>query len=161
MQIESVQTFFVDPGTGKNWLFVKIETDTGLHGWGECYTQLDRDHAIAAHVHQLDRYLQGRDPQAIKHFLFMAYHDFAGKRGAMDFYCAVSGIEQALWDIKGKACGLPVYQLLGGPCRAKIRVYANGWGGTPERAADTVAAGFTALKFDPFPGPRAHPYQPR
>lgn len=157
MQIESVQTSFVDPGVGKNWLFVKIETDTGLHGWGECYTQLDRDHAIAAHVHQLERYLQGRDPQAIKHFLFMAYHDFAGKRGAMDFYCAVSGIEQALWDIKGKACGLPVYQLLGGPCRDKIRVYANGWGGTPERASAIVAAGFTALKFDPFPGPwRTH-----
>jgi galactonate dehydratase len=157
VRIESVQTFVVDPGTAKNWLFVKVETDSGVHGWGECYTQADRDHTIVEHVRQLGRYLTGRDPQAIKHFLFMAYHDFAGKRGAMDFYCAVSGIEQALWDIKGKACGLPIYQLLGGPCRDRIRVYANGWGGTPERAVQMVEAGFTAMKFDPFPGPwRTH-----
>ena len=68
----------------------------------------------------------------------MAYNDFAGKRGSMDFYSAVSGIEQALWDIAGKHLGVPVYNLLGGPCREKIRVYANGWYGgakTPEAYA--------------------------
>ena len=77
MKITNVQTFLVHPGGGKNWLFVKVETDEGIHGWGECYTQADRDRTIEIHVHQLGRYLVGRDPFNIKHFTFMAYHDFA------------------------------------------------------------------------------------
>ncbi|MEE8177973.1 MAG: mandelate racemase/muconate lactonizing enzyme family protein [Acidobacteriota bacterium] len=159
MKVTDIKTFLVNPGAGKNWLFVKIDTDSGLHGWGECYTQADRDRVIEVHVHQLARYLKGRNPLNIKHFTFMAYNDFAGKRGAMDLYCAISGMEQALWDIAGKACGQPVYNLLGGACREKIRVYANGWGGggNPEtvaaRAKEIIDRGFTALKFDPFPGP--------
>jgi len=164
MQVTHVKSLLVDPGSGKNWLFVKVDTDAGISGWGECYTQADRDQAIVAHIQQLGRYLVGRDPCHIKHFTFMAYHDFAGKRGAMDLYSAVSGLEQALWDIVGKRLNTPVYQLLGGACREKIRVYANGWYGgakTPDalakKAAETVARGFTALKFDPFPGPwRTH-----
>ena len=158
MKITDVRTFLVHPGSGKNWLFVKVETDEGIHGWGECYTQADRDRSIEIHVQQLGRYLVGRSPFNIKHFTFMAYHDFAGKRGSMEHYCAVSGIEQALWDIVGKALDTPVYNLLGGACRDKIRVYANGWGGRTteeraERAAQLVEQGFTAMKFDPFPGP--------
>ena len=164
MYVTAVQSFLVDPGAGKNWLFVKVDTDAGISGWGECYTQSDRDQSIVAHVQQLERYLLGRDPMNIKHFTHMAYHDFAGKRGAMDFYSALSGLEQALWDIVGKHFGTPVYNLLGGACREKIHVYANGWSGgagTPEdyaeRALQIVARGFTALKFDPFPGPwRTH-----
>jgi galactonate dehydratase len=162
MKITAVRTFRVDGGGAKNWLFVKVETDAGIHGWGECYTQSDRDRTIECHVEELGRYLRGRDPREIKHFTFSAYHDFAGKRGSMELYCAISGIEQALWDIAGKALETPVYYLLGGPCREKIRVYANGWGGgTPaemgRRARELVAQGFTAMKFDPFPGPwRTH-----
>lgn len=162
MKITNVRTFLVDPGSSKNWLFVKVETDAGIHGWGECYTQADRDRAMEVHVHALARYLIGRDAHQIKHFTFMAYTDFASKRGAMDLYCAISGIEQALWDIVGKALNTPVYNLLGGACRDKIRVYANGWGGrTPQeraaRARELVEQGFTAMKFDPFPGPwRTH-----
>ncbi len=159
MQITSIKTFLVDPGLAKNWLFVKVETDAGIHGWGEAYTQADRDRTIEIHVQQLARYLHGRNPFDIKHFTFMAYNDFAGKRGSMELYCAISGIEQALWDIVGKAVGEPVYNLLGGKCRDKVRVYANGWGGggTPDEAAAeakaVVARGFTALKFDPFRNP--------
>ena len=162
MKVTEIKTFLVHPGVGKNWLFVKIETDEGIHGWGECYTQADRDKAIEVHVHQLARYLVGRDPFNIKHFTYMAYHDFAGKRGAMDLYSAVSGIEHALWDIAGKALGAPVYNLLGGACRDKIRVYANGWSDASteemvKRAKTLVQEGFTAMKFDPFPGPwRTH-----
>jgi len=164
MYVTAVTPFLVDPGTGKNWLFVKVDTSDGISGWGECYTQADRDQSIVAHVRQLGRYLVERSPLHIKHFTYMAYNDFAGKRGAMDLYSAVSGIEQALWDITGKRCGMPVYNLLGGPCRDKIRVYANGWysgAKTPEayaaKAKQVVARGFTALKFDPFPGPwRTH-----
>ncbi len=96
MKITAVTPFMVDPGYGKNWLFVKVETSDGLHGWGECYTQADRDHSIAAFVHQLARYLLGRDAGHIRHFTHWAYHDFAAKRGSLDFFGAVSGIEQAL-----------------------------------------------------------------
>ena len=102
MYVTAVQPFLVNPGVGKNWLFVKVDTDAGVSGWGECYTQSDRDQSIVAHVKQLGRYLLGRDPMNIKHFTHMAYHDFAGKRGAMDFYSALSGLEQALWDVIGK-----------------------------------------------------------
>ena len=162
MRITELKTFFVSPGSGKNWLFVKIETDEGIHGWGECYTQSDRDRSILAHAKELGRYLVGRSPFNIKHFTYMAYHDFAGKRGAMDFYSAISGIEQAMWDLVGKALNTPIYNLLGGACREVIRVYANGWSGgnkeeNVESALKLVEMGFTAMKFDPFPGPwRTH-----
>lgn len=160
MQVTNITTFLVHPGTAKNLCFVKVDTDAGIHGWGECYTQSDRDQQIAAHVEQLKRYLIERDPMHIKHFMQVAYDDLAGRRGAMDLYAALSGIEQALWDITGKKLGVPVYALLGGACRNKIRVYANGWYGgakTPEalaeKARQVVARGFTVLKFDPLPGP--------
>ncbi len=62
MKVTHLKTFLVYPGAGKNWLFVKVETDEGIHGWGECYTQSDRDRAIEIHVQQLGRYLIGRNP---------------------------------------------------------------------------------------------------
>ena len=164
MKVSRVTPFLADLGGAKNVLFVKVETSGGPHGWGECYTQADRDRSIVAIVEALGRYLVGRDASHITHFVHMAYNDFAAKRGAMDFWSAVSGIEQALWDLAGKRLGVPVVSLLGGPCRERIRVYANGWysgAQTPDayaaRARATVARGFTALKFDPFPGPwRTH-----
>ena len=159
MQITDIKTFLVHPGKAKNLCFVKIETDAGIHGWGECYTQSDRDLQIMAHIDQIRRYLIGRDPTNIKHFIQMAYDDFAGRRGAMDYHCAISGLEHAMWDIAGKAYGAPTHKLIGGACRDKIRVYANGWsGGAPtpdalaERASQVVEMGFSALKFDPIPG---------
>jgi galactonate dehydratase len=164
MEITDVTTFLVGPPTGKNLCFVRVDTDEGIHGWGECYTQADRDQQMKTHVDQLSRYLIGRDPQHIKHFLRWVFDDFAARRGAMDLYCAVSGIEQALWDIRGKALGAPVHSLLGGACRDRVKVYANGWSWgaeTPEEfataAAEVVDSGFDALKFDPVPGPwRTH-----
>lgn len=167
MRISDIKTFLVYSGGhragiigAKNWIFVKVETDEGIHGWGESYTQLDRDKAIEQHIHELKRYLVGRDPFNIKHITQMVYNDFAGRRGSMDIYCALSGIEQALWDIVGKKLNVPVYNLLGGACRDKVKVYANGWyanASTPdeyaEMAVKTVKDGFSALKFDPFPGP--------
>ena len=159
MKITDVKTFLVHPDNGKNWLFIKVETDAGIYGWGEAYTQADRDRSIEITVQQLRRYLIGRSPFDIKHFTFMAYTDFATRRGSMEFYCAVSGIEHALWDIAGKAAGQPVYNLLGGAARTQIRVYANGWGGGGSlenlvaAAKGVVARGFDAMKFDPFPNP--------
>ena len=160
MKITGVRHHLVHPGGGKNLCFVRVDTDEGVHGWGECYTQSDRDRQVTAHVDALRRYLIGRDPTRIRQFTQAAYDDFAGRRGGMDLHCALSGIEQALWDIVGKSAGMPVHQLLGGACRDAIRVYANGWSGgarTPaelgERAQAVVERGFTALKFDPVPGP--------
>ena len=139
----------------------------GFVGWGEAYTQADRDTQVEAHVKQIARYLEGRDPFHIRHFMHIVHEDFATKRGGMDLHCAMSGIEIALWDIVGKAMGRPVYDLLGGPVRPRLKLYANGWSGgdTPqeygERAASLVAErGFRALKFDPFPGPWTE-YPPR
>jgi len=160
VKITNVKTFIIHPGVGKNLIFVKLETDEGLHGWGEAYTQSDRDTAIEAHIKQLSRYLIGRSPFNIKHFTYVAYEDFATKRTGMDYWCAISGIEHAMWDLVGKALGQPVYNLLGGACRNKIRVYGNGWSAgarTPDeykaKAREAVKKGWTALKFDPFPGP--------
>jgi galactonate dehydratase len=164
MLVSRVAACLADLGGSKNLCFVKVETDGGPHGWGECYTQADRDTSVVALVEALGRYLVGRDAAQITHFVHWAYHDFAAKRGAMDFWSAVSGLEQALWDIAGKRHGAPVHALLGGPCRERLRVYANGWYGGAKapaeyaaRARETVGRGFTALKFDPFPGPwRTH-----
>ncbi|MCZ6888950.1 MAG: mandelate racemase/muconate lactonizing enzyme family protein [Gammaproteobacteria bacterium] len=160
MKITDINHFLVHPGTGKNLCFVRIDTDADVHGWGECYTQSDRDTQITAHIDQIKRYLVGRDPRNIKHFTQAAYDDFAARRGAMDYYCAISGLEQAMWDITGKVAGLPVHQLIGGACRDKIRVYANGWSGgarSPaelgEKALAIKERGFSACKFDPVPGP--------
>ena len=158
-RIVALNHFLAHPPRGKNLLFVKLETDDGLHGWGECYTQSDRDTQVLAHLEQLSRYVVGRDPTHIKHFTDVMYNDFAARRGAMDYYSAISGIEQAMWDLAGKRLGVPVYQLLGGACRERIRVYANGWArtGSHEELAGSARAvierGFTALKFDPVPGP--------
>ncbi len=164
MQVTQVTPFLVDSGGSKSWLFVKLETDTGIVGWGEAYTQADRDRAMLAHLEEMGRYLVGRSPFAIKHFTSVMYLDYAMRRPAMDFWCAQSALEQALWDIVGKVCGQPVYNLLGGPCRDRIRVYANGWSersSSPDEyaraAANIVGRGFDALKFDPFSNPwRTH-----
>jgi len=160
MKVTGVKTYIVDANAGKNWLLVKVTTDEGIIGWGEAYTQSDRDTAQEAHIKNMSRYLIGRSPFNIKHFTKVMYDDFAARRGAMDFWCAVSGLEHALWDIVGKKLGVPVYNLLGGACRDKIRVYANGWSGssgTPDdfanKALTNVKLGFNAMKFDPFPGP--------
>lgn len=159
MQISALRHFLVHPSAGKNLLFVALDTDEGLTGWGECYTQADRDTQVVAHLDQLSRYVVGRDPSQIKHFTDVMYNDFAARRGAMDYYSAISGIEQAMWDLQGQRLGVPVHELLGGRVRDRMRVYANGWarsGSREELAASARAVadrGFTAMKFDPVPGP--------
>ena len=160
MKVTKVTSFPVFPGWRKNLIFVKVETDEGITGWGEVYTQYDRDPAMRVHTDLLGSYLIGRDPFDIKYFCQMAYDDYAQRRSSLEFYSALSGIEAALWDIAGKACNQPVYNLLGGKCRDSIRVYANGWSYKMEspddfaRAAEkAVKLGFDALKFDPLPRP--------
>lgn len=162
MKVTGVKTFLVQPPGVKPVCFVKVETDAGLYGWGECYTVTAHERALERLVQDLGAYLIGRDPLHIKHFTGALYRDVAIKRGSLDFYCAISGLEIALWDIAGKHFDTPVYNLLGGPCRGRIRVYGQlvgdsggltGAAGLARRAQNTVALGYSALKFDPFPGP--------
>jgi galactonate dehydratase len=164
MKITAVKTFLVHPvrpsegwNVAKHFLLVKVETDEGLHGWGEAFTLVDREKAIAGLVGSLARYLADRDPFQIKAFVRGAVTRFAEGRPSVELFSAVSGIEQALWDIVGKALDAPVYNLLGGPCRDRIRVYANGWtsgartaGEMADRAERVVRLGFDAIKLYPF-----------
>lgn len=160
MKITAIECLPVHAGWRKNFVFVRIETDAGIVGWGEAYSQYDRDRAVAAQVEEFGRYLIGRDPFQIKHILQIAFDDYAQRRGSLELFCATSGIEQALWDIVGKATKQPVYNLLGGPVRDKIRVYANGWSYKLQQPDDyarkaeaVIKMGFSAVKFDPVPGP--------
>ena len=160
MKITNIKHFTVHPGWRKNLIYVKVETDEGLVGWGEAYTQYDRDRAVVTHIEELSRYLIGRNPFQIRHLRWIAFDDFAQRRGSLEFYSSFSGIEMALWDIVGKAAGQPVYNLLGGPVRDKVRVYANGWSYKIQdfdkyvkAAENVVKQGYTAIKFDPLPRP--------
>jgi galactonate dehydratase len=160
MRVSKVTSYLVNAGPRKTCVFAKVETDDGLYGWGEGFARPDREQAIAGHINAMSRYLVGRSPFTIKHFCQVMYLDYAGKRRGYDFTTALSALEQALWDVVGKTLGQPVYNLLGGACRSKIRVYANGWANGDDapdvaarRAREMVDRGFTALKWDPFPNP--------
>ncbi len=160
MRVTHVQTYLVQPESAKTALFLKVDTDAGIHGWGEAYTLNGRERALERLVQDLGAYLVGQDPFQIRHFTHVMWRDVSIKRGGFDFYCALSGLEIALWDVVGKALGTPVYNLLGGPFRSRLRVYGQpsgeggaGVDGLKQRARNTVERGFSALKFDPFPGP--------
>lgn len=152
MQITHLETFHVAP----RWLFVKIHTDDGLVGLGECLG--DKARTVAAAVDELAAYLMGQDPFRIEHH-WQAMYRGAFFRGGPILNAAISGVEIALWDILGKALGVPIYQLLGGKCRERIRMYPHIEGDTlaklAESAALAVEQGFTAVKWCPLPATRA------
>lgn len=138
-----------------NWVFVTVLTDEGVHGVGEATLEM-RELTVAQACQELERYLVGRDPLAIEAFWHDAYRD-AYWRGGVVLMSALAGVEMALWDIKGKVLGVPVWQLLGGKVRDRVPCYANGWFApavTPdefaEKAKVAVQQGFRGLKWDPF-----------
>lgn len=132
------------------WLFLKVDTDAGVSGWGEPIVE-GRADTVAAAVRELADYLIGKDPLRIEDHWQVLYRG-GFYRGGPILMSAISGIEQALWDIKGKWAQLPVYQLLGGAARDKIRVYSWIGGDRPqdvaEAAKERAAAGFTAVKMN-------------
>ena len=140
----------------RNWLIVMLHTDEGIDGIGEA-SMLGFDPIVASLLEEWgEAYLVGKDPMANELHWMRLYQDNIGRGGRL-FSTALSGIDLALWDLRGKALGVPVYKLLGGPIRDKIRVYANGWYTTPgapelnaEEAKRVVAMGYTAMKFDPY-----------
>ncbi len=149
MKITDIKTFLVDAtpaggwgGGGRNWLFVKVETDEGIVGWGEASGW---PRVIETAVQDLKSVLVGLDPGRIeliwqKMLLAMMGHGMTGVVGAG----AMTGIEVALWDILGKRLGVPVVDLLGGMCRERVRTYAHA--SEPEAALRYVAQGYTCLK---------------
>jgi galactonate dehydratase len=146
MRITDVETFLVPP----RWLFLRIDTDESLSGWGEPIVE-GRAHTVETAVHELAEHLRGEDPLRIEdHWQVLTKAGFY--RGGPILSSAVAGIDQALWDIAGKAHGVPVHELLGGPVRERARVY--GWIGgddpshVAESAAAQVEAGFTAVKLN-------------
>lgn len=148
MQIMSVDTVVVD-AVRCAWTFVLVNTDTGLTGVGEA-TLEGRAESVTAAVGDLSRRLVGEDPARIQHLWQRLYRQGFWRNGVVQM-TALSAVDQALWDLKGKALGVPVYELLGGACRERVRLYANGpRGETPEElaasAVEIVAAGFGALK---------------
>ncbi len=144
MKITRLETFFVKP----RWLFLKISTDEGLVGWGEPVVE-GRSQTVAAAVQEIGRYLIGQDPRRIEHH-WQAIYRGQFYRGGPVLCSALSGIEQALWDITGKWLGQPVYQLLGGATRERIRMYGwvhgDSFGEYIEHAKVRVDEGFTAIK---------------
>jgi galactonate dehydratase len=144
VRIDRVETFLVPP----RWLFLRLETDDGVVGWGEPIVE-GRAESVASTVAELSDQLLGTDPLPVEdHWQLLAKGGFY--RGGPVLSSALAGIDQALWDIKGKALGVPVHELLGGPVRQRARVYR--WIGG-ERAGDladdgmrAVGAGFDAVK---------------
>lgn len=119
MKITKLETFHVKP----RWLFVKISTDEGICGWGEPVLE-GKSTVVEEAVHILGDAILGKNPLNIEHLWQVMYRGSFYRGGAI-LCSAISGIEQALWDIKGKYLNIPVWQMLGGKCRDRIRMYAH------------------------------------
>ncbi|MDD9270652.1 galactonate dehydratase [Paenibacillus sp. GCM10023248] len=146
MKITKLELFKVPP----RWLFLKVETDEGITGWGEPIVEGKAD-TVAAAVMEMSEHIIGTDPMRIED-LFQVLYRGGFYRGGPVLTSAISGIEQALWDIKGKFYNAPIYDLLGGACRDRTRVYCWIGGDRPsdvgQAAKQQVAAGFTAVKMN-------------
>ena len=154
MKISDIKIYTMD-AFRTNWAFIKVETDEGLYGWGEA-TLGTQEMALEGCVNDFKRLIVGRDAHEIERLLFEVYRDCYWKGGPV-MMSALSGIEIALWDIKGKFYNTPVYNLLGGKMRDRVKMYANAWfvnARTPEDFASAAkkvkALGIQALKWDPF-----------
>ncbi|TAA42395.1 galactonate dehydratase [Pseudoxanthomonas winnipegensis] len=143
MKITRLTTYHAAP----RWLFLKVETDEGITGWGEPVIE-GKARSVEAAVHELSQYVVGQDPARIND-LWQTLYRGGFYRGGAILMSAIAGIDQALWDIKGKALGVPVYQLLGGLVRDRMKTYR--WVGG-DRPADIVAQmqAHQALGYDTF-----------
>jgi galactonate dehydratase len=141
LKITKIETFLVKP----RWLFLKVHTNAGITGLGEPITE-GRALTCQAAVKEIEPYLVGKDPRPVVHH-WQAIYRHAFYRGGPVLTSALSGIDQALWDIKGKALGVPIYELLGGPTRNRVRVYAHAR--SPETIREALTQGFTAFKTGP------------
>jgi galactonate dehydratase len=147
MKITAIRTIIVD-AVRCNYVYVKVQTDEGLYGLGEASLE-GLELAVSGAIANLAPLIVGQDPFRIEH-IWQALHRWPFWRQGPVLGSAISGIDIALWDLKGKALGLPVYELLGGAVRERVRLYRQVDGGTTDdvvRAArEARAAGFTAIK---------------
>jgi galactonate dehydratase len=163
MRITDVKAYPVVPATGRvsdsaskvGWVFVVVETDEGVNGIGECTNWPRRGDILVAKALQVVKdSVVGRDPNSIEEIWHDLYRNYTylGSRGIVT--TLISGIDIALWDLKGKSLGRPVHDLLGGHVRDGIPLYTHPQYGTPEMTADSakrqVAEGYEAVKTDPF-----------
>jgi galactonate dehydratase len=152
MKITEIKTFLAAFGS-RNRALIKVETDEGIHGWGEAYT-IGPDQSVAPIVDYLKILIDGEDPRRIEYIMMKLHQEFRFPAGGVGL-AAISGLEHALWDISGKAAGLPVYMLLGGHVRDRIRVYQGMGGDSAESTAERAQQvheqyGVTAFKLSPF-----------
>ena len=144
MKITNLQVFHVKP----RWSFLKISTDEGITGWGEPMVE-GRARTVETAIIEQASFLIGKDPLRIE-YLWQSMYRNTFYRGGIILTSAISGIEQALWDIKGKYYNMPIYEMLGGKYREKVRMYGHCWGATTEkiigRALERKKNGFTAFK---------------
>ncbi len=146
MKITALKTYLVAP----RWLFLKVETDEGLSGWGEPVLEGHAE-TLAAKIAELADFVIGRDPRHVEDIWQMLYRNGC-YRGGPVLMSAISGLDTALWDIKGRALGVPVHELLGGPVRQSVRSYCWIGGDRPDRLIEGALAlrdkGFDAVKFN-------------
>jgi len=154
VKISHINTYLVNGG--RNHLFVKVVTDDGIEGIGEAYS-CGPDTATVEVIHDFEEWLVGEDPRNIE-FLWQKMYTFSRFPGGSVVNAAISGIEQALWDVSARELGVPVWRLLGGKCRDRIRVY-QGIGADPDQALRLIERyGYTAFKMGPFePGSDQQP----
>ena len=146
MKITSMKLYKVPP----RWLFLKVETDEGIVGWGEPIVE-GRADTVRTAVEELSEYMAGKNPMNIEdHWQAMYRGPFY--RGGPEIMSAISGIDQALWDIKGKYYNAPIYDLLGGACRERLKVYRWIGGDRPSdvvaSAKEAMAQGYSAVKMN-------------
>lgn len=173
MKITNLEVLRMDAPSEQdnNWLFVRIHTDEGLYGVGEGSLQY-KDAALEAELVNFGTYLEGKDPFQIEHIWTSLHRRVTWTGGAVTI-SAISAIDLALWDLKARALGVPVYELAGGKVRDRVPLYANGWrglrsahgeaGDSFQRELDQIAAsgkavaemGFGCLKIYPFGGGQA------
>ncbi len=151
IKITDIKTFLVGVGN-RNLCFVKILTDQGIHGIGEAYST-GPDEATVKVIEDYKIWLVGHDPRHVQ-YLFDLMYNTTRFPGGLVVNSAISGIEHALWDVSGKAAGLPVYMLLGGKVRDKVRTYQSAGGGEPSQVAESAKRlvekyGYTAVKMSP------------
>lgn len=156
MRITDVRTYLLE-GIKYNWCFVRVDTDEGISGWGEG-TNWPGSPLVEAACRHVGERIVGEDARRIDYLWTKVYKDLNWLGQAGPVMSAISAIDIALWDIKGKALGVPIYQLLGGAYRHEITLYANYWftrgahrpDDYAEQAAAAAEQGFGALKLDPF-----------
>ena len=167
MKITDINTHVIRMNEGLAWVFVSVDTDEGIRGWGECTDYIANTQLVRG-IEAVKPFVVGSDASHIEEIWQRIFHIYSDLNGRGFVSHLISGIDIALWDIKGKALGKPIYDLLGGPVRESVPVYTHvsdtsqgdtfeeHLEGMMEDARQTKAAGYQAIKTDPFPSRREY-----